>query len=231
MKRITIFIALLIVTSISMTAQTTVTGVIGIHSSSTSANASIQSGTTDLINLKPIQTFTGGIQVDQALDKRLIFSTGIHFKKKGFKISESTNVNVLGLSLGVGASAVTQLSYIEIPALLKLNVTTNPYIQPYLAAGPSISYATSGSLVTRANAILDFNVYSTDIDLTSKNYNRTQLGGTALAGALIPYGTGHWSVEMGYAHSFTDLVSDDFVVDAGGKHKGWTLSVGYGLRF
>lgn len=231
MKRLTTLFALLIATTISMTAQTTITGVIGIHSSSTTANANISSGTADLLNLKPITTFTGGIQIDQALDKRLSLSTGIHLRKKGFKVSESTSVNVIGLELGVGASAVTEINYIEVPVMLKLNLANSPYVQPYIAAGPSLSYATKGTLDARANAILDFNVYSTDLNLSSDDYNRTQLGGNAVGGVLIPYGAGHWTAEVGYSHSFTDLVSEDFLVDAGGQHSGWTFSVGYGMRF
>ena len=212
-------------------AQTTVTGMIGLHSSTTSANVALSESTGGLVNLKPIATFTGGVVVDQALDNRLSFSTGVHFRSKGFKILAGSSVGVLGLDLGVGVKATTQISYVEVPFMLKANLSNSERVQPYLGVGPSISYAASGTLRTSATAIFDFNVSNTDIDLTSDNYNRWQLGGQAVAGALIPYGQGHWMAEVGYSRSFTNLVSDDFLIDAGGRHSGLTFSVGYGMRF
>lgn len=212
-------------------AQTTVTGMIGVHSSMTSANISINEDDKGLLDLKPITTFTGGIVVDHTLDKRLSVSSGLYFRTKGFQVSEGTSVDVLGLDLGVGVKATTALSYIEVPLMLKANFSNSTSIIPYAGIGPSVSYATKGTLRTSATAILNFNVSETDINLASNNYNRWQLGGQAVAGAVIPYGEGHWSAEVGYSASFTDLVSDDFLIEAGGRHRGVTFSVGYGMSF
>ena len=231
MKKYTITAAIITCIMTISTAQTTVTGMIGIHSSTTSANISVDQTTGGILNQKSISSFTGGVVVDHALDKRLSVSTGVHFRNKGFKISGGTSVDVLGFDIGFGANATTRISYVEVPLLLKANISNTAVVQPYLGVGPSLSYATRGTLNTTATAIFDFNLSSTDINLASNNFNRWQLGGQAVAGALIPYGSGHWMTEVGYATSFTDLVSDDFLIDAGGKHSGWTVSVGYGMRF
>lgn len=212
-------------------AQTTVTGMIGAHTSTTSANISLNEGSNEILNLKPITTFTGGIVVDHALDKILSISSGLHFRSKGFKVFEGTNAGILGLDLGLGVKATTNISYLELPLMLKANLGNNTFIKPYVGIGPSVSYATSGTLQTSATALLDFNVSETDIDLTSNNYNRWQLGGQAVAGAMIPYGQGHWSAEVGYSASLTDLVSDNFLIKAGGRHRGLTFSIGYGMSF
>jgi len=226
MKKITILTVLVIsLLSTLSYSQTTVSIVAGVHSSSTSTNQN------KLITTKPITHITGGIIIDQSIDKWLSVSSGINFKKKGFQISEATSVDVLGMSLPVGAKATTTIDYVEIPVLLKLNLNTNSTIMPYAAIGPSLSYAISGQVDTRATAILDFNVMSTPLKLDSPDYNRTQVTGNALAGVYLPYGSGHWVAELGYSKSFTDLISEDYIIDAGGKHKGWTFNVGFGTRF
>lgn len=210
-------------------AQTTVTGMIGVHSSTTSANLSVGKGSA--LNLKPISTFTGGVTIDQALDSRLSFTSGLHFKRKGFEVLEGTSVDVLGLELGVGVRASTEINYMEVPFMLKAKLVDNAIVQPYIGAGPTVSYAMTGRIRTSASAIFDFNLTETEINLSSNNYNRWQLGGQAVAGAIFPYGQGHWMTEVGYSTSFTDLVSEDFLIDAGGRHRGWTFSIGYGMRF
>ena len=146
-------------------------------------------------------------------------------------IRDRTSVGVLGFDLGLGVKATTNISYLEVPLMLKANLSNSTYIKPYLGIGPSISYATGGTVQTSATALLDFNVSETDINLSSNNFNRWQLGGQVVAGAIVPYGQGHWMAEAGYSASFTDLVSDDFLVEAGGRHRGWTISAGYGMKF
>lgn len=220
----------IIITTLSY-GQTTVTGMIGVHSSKTSTNLALGTDAGALLASKPITSLTGGIIVDHSLDNLLSFSTGVLARRKGFKVSAGTGIDLLGIDLGIGASAVTQVQYVEVPLMLKAHLGNSKTVQPYIGAGPSVSYATSGSIDTRVNAILSFNVSSTPLELSSPNFNRWQLGGNAVAGVKVPYGTGHWMVEGGYNTSFTDLISDDFLIDAGGKHSGWTLSVGYGMTF
>ncbi len=230
MKKGLLISTMIIVATFSY-GQTTVTGMIGVHSSNTSTNLSLGSDAGALLSSKPITSLTGGIIVDHALDNLLSVSTGVLARRKGFIISEGTGIELIGIELGIGASAVTQVSYLEVPLMLKANLGNSRTIIPYIGVGPSVSYATSGSIDTRVNAILSFNVSSTPLELSSPNYNRWQLGGNAVAGIKVPYGTGHWMLEGGYSTSFTDLISDDFLIDADSKHSGWTFSVGYGMTF
>lgn len=230
MKKGLLITMMIIIATLSY-GQTTVTGMIGVHTSNTSTNLALGNDSGALLSSKPITGFTGGVIVDLALDNLLSISTGVLARRKGFKISEGTAIDLLGIDVGVGASAITQVDYLEVPLMLKANLGNGQRITPYIGVGPSVSYATTGSIDTRVSAILNFNVSSTPLELSSPNYNRWQLGGNAVAGVKVPYGTGHWMLEGGYNTSFTDLISDDFLIDAGGKHSGWTLSVGYGMTF
>ena len=136
------------------------------------------------------------------------------------------------MDLPIGAKVINTISYLEVPLMLKYNVTSLKGIEPYVGLGPSISYAREGTLDTKASAgFFDLNVTSTPLELASNDYNRTQVVGNVVGGVKIPYGVGNWLVEVGYSRSFTDLVSEDFIIDAGGKHTDLSFSVGYGISF
>ena len=102
---------------------------------------------------------------------------------------------------------------------------------PYIAAGPGLSYATSGAIKTKATAIIDFTVSNTPLNLDSDDFNRLGIDANINAGATFPYGRGEFLTEVSYAHSMTDFTSDDFIVDAGIRTKGISFSVGYGIKF
>lgn len=209
-------------------AQVEVAFITGIHSSNTTS----ESGLTDMTTLQPIQKLSAALLVEKFLDSKISAKTGVIYRKKGFKIEETMGVDVLGMSLPVGAMVSTELNYLDIPLELKYNFTGNPKIQPYISAGPVLSYALDGEIKTKARAaIFDINVNTTPLVLSSNDYNRVQFLGQINTGIKVPYGSGHWIAEAGYTSSFTNLVSEDFLVAAGGKHKGWSLNVGYGLRF
>ena len=230
MKKGLLITTMIIMATLSY-AQTAVTGMIGVHSSNTSNNLALGDDSGAFLSSKPITSLTGGIIVDHALDNNLSLSSGVLLRRKGFQVAEGVSFNLLGIDLGVGASAVTQVQYVEVPLMLKAHLGNSSAVQPYIGLGPSISYAAAGSIDTRANAIISFNVSSTPLELSSNNYNRWQLGGNAVAGVKVPYGSGHWMIEGGYNTSFTELISEDFLIDAGGKHNGWTLAVGFGKTF
>lgn len=228
MKKITVTTLLSILFLNINFAQIDVTFTTGIHSSTTTS----EGGLPDMLDLQPIQKITAGIQFEKMLGNKLSIKTGANFRKKGFKIDESIGTEILGMNLAVGAMVSTEIQYIDIPLELKFNFKSNSIIQPYFSAGPVLSYARKGEIKSIARAaIFDINVNSTPLQLSSADYNRLQVLGQINTGIKLPYGSGHWIAEAAYTKSFTNLVSDDYLVAAGGKHNGWSLNIGYGLRF
>ncbi len=207
-------------------AQITTEMKVGILNSHTSSSIS------NTLNLSPLTSVSAGLEMSYAMDEHLSIITGVNYNRHGFTTIQGTNVTVLGMGIPLGVKATTEINYLNMPALLKIDLPGTAKIEPYIAAGPSVAYATSGKLRTSATALLDFNVTNTDLVLNSPNYNRVQLWGNLRAGMKIPYSAnGHWTIEAGYIHSLTDLVSDNFILDAGGRHRALNLSVGYGFRF
>jgi hypothetical protein len=212
--------------AVCLQAQTHISVLTGMHVASTSNNVV----DSDLINIGSLTNWNIGILMDHNLDSDLMFRTGLKYKQKGFKISESTSVNVLGLQLPLGITLVNQINYIELPLQLKYQKNSIG-IQPYFSAGPSVAYATSASVKTRATAILDFGLTDSDLSLGSDDYNRWDILLNAQTGVSIPYGKGHFLAEIGYSHGLNSFTSDKFIIDTGLKNRDWSFSIGYGLRF
>jgi len=206
--------------------QTSVSVISGLYHSNTSSTLQ-----TDLINLESINRLNLGILVEQKLDPRLSVRSGIIHKQSGFQVRESMNIDVLGANIPLGVKAVAELNTLEIPVMLQYNFTTNSGLTPYISAGPSVSYALSGAVKTKATAILDFTVSNTELNLSSSDYNRFGVVGNITAGTKIPYGKGHFLTEVGYNRSFTNLTSESFMVDTGLRPKGFNINFGYGLSF
>ena len=194
-------------------------------------STNMDTGLPDMISTQALVKPTIGVAASYQLDKLISIGTGLNFNQKGFSVNQSTGIDVLGQKLPIGVKAVTEISYVEVPLQLKFNFGSNKVL-PYVAIGPVISYASKGNIRTKATALFDFNMSNTELNLSSEDYNRTQIHGALQGGVKIPYGNGgHWLVELGYQKSFTDLVSDQFTADLGGKHKGLNINIGYGLRF
>ncbi len=219
--------SLVLFASLELSSQTTVNVKTGIHSADVHADGL----SADFINLAPIKRFTTGIDVEQALDKHLSIKSGISYLQKGFQISEGMDLDIGGVSFPIGVKGVTEVHTVNVPVMLQYNYRGLNGITPYISVGPSISYATAGAIKTKASAILDFTLTNTPLNLDSADYNRLGIEGNIMAGAKFPYKSGHFLTELGYNHAVTDFTSDNFIVDAGIRTKGWTFNVGYGISF
>jgi len=213
--------------SLALTSQTTVNVITGIHSSRVQADGV----STDFLNIQPLNRITAGVLVDQPLDKYLSVRSGVIYKQKGFNISEGTDITIGGMGFPVGVKVATELNTINIPLMLKYDFKNTTGITPYIAAGTGLSYASSGTVRTKATAILDFTLSNTPLDLSSDVYNRWGIDGNITAGATIPYGKGHFLGEVAYSHGLTNFTSEDFIVDAGIITKGVSFNIGYGIKF
>lgn len=230
MKKITTLLGITLLGAASLAGQkNTLTFSAGFHNSNTKTNG----GSTEFLDIKPIASLGAALSWERKLDDKLSLETGLSYAQKGFQVGAGTDINVLGMELQLGAKALTKINYLTVPATLKLNIDIpKSYVTPYIGVGPSVSYALKGQLETKIQAaIFDLNVNTTELVLSSANYNRAQVNGQAIVGLDIVYGLGSLKIEAGYNHSFTDLISNDFVIDAGGKHHGWNLSIGYGMHF
>lgn len=218
-------IAAILAISNFCTAQIEVDLKLGVHSSNVT-NA------PELLEVHPLVNLNSAINLSYALDDKFSLVSGVEFKRKGFQINETTNMELLGLSVPLGAKVSTEVKYIEVPLMLKYNLSIAKGITPYFSAGPSLAYATKGNLRTKATALIDINVSNTEMNLASSDYNRTQVVGNALVGVKLPYNDkGHWLLEAGYSSSFKSLVSENFMIGSDIKHKAWSFNIGYGLSF
>jgi len=220
---------ILLASLLSINAQTSISFQTGFHSASTNFNGLSE---TLPITIDPILSLGAGITVEQALDPVLSLRTGIHYKRKGFSSRIGTDINLGDVAIPVGVKAVNTVNYIDIPLMLSYKPALKLRgIKPYVAAGPSIAYAHSGELRTKATAIIDFTVDRTPLNLNSDAYNRTEFMAQFAAGAEFPYRDGFISTELGYETALTDFTTDAMIVDAGTRHKGLNFKIGYGLRF
>src|SRR5690606_11147143 len=82
-------------------------------------------GFLDIIDpyIKPIAQYSAGIRYEHALSSHFALLTGAQYMSRGFGAREEFNIPVFGLDLPVGASLETRLNYIEIPVMVKYNVT------------------------------------------------------------------------------------------------------------
>ena len=218
---------LIIVSASLLQAQTSAYLVSGVHSSGVTASGL----STDIVDLRSINRFTGGIMIDQTLDKYLSISTGVIYKQKGFQIAESFGFDVANIPIPLGVKVATEINTINVPLMLKYKLQGLDGITPYIAAGPGLNYATSGSIKTKATAIIDFTLTNTPLNLASDDFNRIGIDANVAAGLTFPYGSGSFLAEVTYSRAMTDFTSDDSIVDAGLRTKGISLTVGYGVRF
>ena len=186
---------------------------------------------TEFIQLDPIYSFSGGLIVKHHLSDQIAVRSGLNYQKRGFSFTEGTSVDVFGIDIPLGVEVRNEINYLEVPLMLEYKIPVNSSIQPYIAGGLAFAYGMNGNLTTRAQTILDFNVTNTALNLSSNDYNRVDISTQLMAGVQIPSGNSHFLVELGYGQAINDFISDDFFLDAGGKHFGWQMNVGYGIRF
>lgn len=174
--------------------------------------------------VKPSAGPTGAIFLDIPLSDRVSLRPELAYVQKGFLVRDGFNFNVGGFNLPLGARIAYQSQDIEVPLLLKVNLTDGP-VQPYLLAGPAVSYAADGRIRTRATGL--FTTQPLDVDL---NYggllNRWDFSGVAGAGLALNVGAGKLFGEVRYEYGFTRQVQVP-VFNVNVRNRGVTVSVGY----
>lgn len=174
--------------------------------------------------LHPSAGPTGAIFLDIPLSDRVSFRPEAAYVQKGFVIRESLDINLGGFTLPLGARIAYQSKTIEVPLLLKINMTDGA-VQPYLIAGPAVSYAVDGRVRTRATALFTTQPY--DVDLNYGNMlNRWDVGAVGGLGLSMDMGAGKFFIEGRYTHGFTRQVQVP-IVNIDVRNRGIAASIGY----
>ena len=173
--------------------------------------------------------FVGGVFSDIALMNGFSFHPEVNFIQKGFVTEYETDFEMAGINIPLGASAQTNLNFIEAEPLFKYAVG-NENVKFYALAGPSIGYAINGKVTTRARALFDFNVTSTDLNLDNDMYNRIDIAGNVGVGTAIKAGTGEIFADVRYQHSFSSGLKDQ-ILNIDFRNSGVSANVGYAYHF
>lgn len=225
MKKLTSVIVLILFASASIMAQA-----VGIRIGVNANNIRIDGLSDQLIPDTDYKAgFTGGVFADVELQNGFVFHPELNFTQKGFITQYSTDLSMGGFDIPIGASLHTQINYAEAAPLFKYE-KGNDLASFYVLAGPSIGYATNGTARARASAIIDFNVYTTDIQMNSDYINRWDLAGNVGVGASVKAGSGKLFADVRYQHSFTSGIANQ-LFDIDFKNSGIQASAGYAYQF
>ncbi len=186
--------------------------------------------TTDALNaLTPDFQYINGPSIAGVLEygfsDNFAFQTELAYTRKGFKTNVGTDINLFNVPLPVGVTAESRFNYFEVPLLAKVKFG-DEVVHGYITAGPTFGYASSGRLVTRANALIEFKVSDTNINLDAINYERFEVGGSVGAGIGFNTSFGELFADARYTHGFTELY-DIPIVEEKIKNKGFALSIGF----
>lgn len=159
--------------------------------------------------------------------KNFSFQPEFTYATKGFAFDQDANVALFGIDLPLGARAESRFRYIEAPLLAKYAFGDGP-LRAYVAAGPTLGYATKGVVETRANVLIDLKVGETPINLDGNNFERFEVGATAGAGVEFQLPFAKLFADARYQHGFTE-VYDIPVVEEKVRHQGFNLNLGIAL--
>lgn len=179
-------------------------------------------------NVEGLTTPTFGLVAEIGINENFAFQPELLYTTKGFKVNEGTNVNLGGFPIPAGVTASTKINYLELPLLAKYKFG-NEGLKFNITAGPVLSYAANGQLVTRANLLVDISPIKTDIDLDALNYERLEVSASIGAGMTYETSNGEFFADARYIHGFSDLYNAP-VVDLNLKNRGIGVTVGYKMN-
>ncbi|PPK85746.1 outer membrane protein with beta-barrel domain [Neolewinella xylanilytica] len=208
------------------TAQTSI-GVYGAFGQSNVRSGDAFDGATD--QLDRIGTATFGVTAEIPVTAYFSLRPGLEYTSRGTAIGVSEGINLGGISLPVGARVKTRFDYVEAPLLIQLQIPTQSSIQPYVIAGPSLGYATSGRVAAAAKAVIELDLYSSSINLDAIRYDRFHVAAVGGVGANARLGEAtRLFVEARYQHGLSQPYDVPVIQDKVG-FQGW--NVGAGVSF
>lgn len=229
MKRTTILTTVFAFLTMTVFSQTISIGIKTGFTSNNIAKPEIIETIDVIPEFRNLEALNFGIVSEIGFNENFAFQPELNFTIKGFKLRESANINIYEMPLPLGVTAVSKFKYIEMPLLAKAKFGTGK-AQAYLVAGPTLGYATSGKLETRANILFEIDLFETPLDLNGIGYERFEVGGTVGGGVAFDTGGGQFFVDARYSHGFTQ-VYDIPVVREKVQNKSFGINAGYMIRF
>lgn len=163
--------------------------------------------------------------LEYSVNDNFALQTELAYTRKGFQTNVGTDINLFNVPLPVGVTAESRFSYLELPVLAKVKFG-NEIVKGYVMAGPSVGYATNGRLITRANALLEFKISDTDLNLDAINYERFEVGATVGAGVAFNTPVGQLFADARYNRGFTELYNIP-IVEEKIRNQGLAFNVGF----
>ena len=167
---------------------------------------------------------TGAIFLDIPLSDRVSFRPEFAYVQKGVAIKQKLDLNLGGFNLPLGATVAYQSQNLEIPLLFKFNLSEGA-VQPYLIAGPAVSYALDGRIRTRASALFTTQPFDVDVNYGGM-LSRWDVGAVGGLGLSMDAGAGKFFIEGRYTHGFTRQIQVP-VVNVNVRNRGVAFSLGY----
>ena len=145
------------------------------------------------------KAFHIGGYADIPLGNGMSFEPGLQYSQKGYVLKGDLAITALKF-IGVNASAKVESNYIDIPLLLKADLSKGLSIY----AGPQVSFLVHSDFHLNAG-ILGISLYNKKIDITS-DFNKTDLG---LSGGIGYQFSNGINMKAGYDYGLTRLDKND----------------------
>ncbi len=174
MKRIFITFVVVLISITVLKAQTSFGIQAGAINSSIKGEAmknlnSVVDLSNGIINTSSKIGITAGGYAHIPISKAISIEPGINYSQKGYTIEGDLKIDALKF-LGANARAKVNAHYIDIPVLLKAEVTKG--LTAF--AGPQFSYLIKNNLHVNAG-VLGISLYNNRLDITD-NFNRIDMG-------------------------------------------------------
>ncbi|HFA52228.1 MAG TPA: PorT family protein [Bacteroidetes bacterium] len=202
---------------------------LGIKTGVQAANVKVPGFISDINAIPDFRSITAvnvGVVSEIGFNEHFAVQPELNYTQKGFQIKEDFGLNLFDLPLPLGVTAISKFHYLEMPLLAKAKFG-NETANFYLLAGPTIGYAMSGNLITRARVLVEVDLFNTPINLDAVGYNRWEIGGMAGAGVSFNVGNGNQLfLDARYSHGFSQAY-DIPVVRERVRHNSVGVNVGF----
>ncbi len=221
-KQIFIFTLALSLFSTCLVAQVSLGFKAGLNYSKVSS--------TDFAGFSPnFKTIDGGMigaLAEVGITDQFSLQPEITYTTKGFKIKEGIDIKLFDFNIPLGVQAITKFKYLEIPLLAKYKFGDKA-VKAYVIAGPSVGYATKGTIKTKANFIVvDIPLNTSDINLNNNNIQRFDFSGVIGAGLDFTVGNGAIFIDARYVHGFSKM-DNLSIADLSVQNRSFGISLGY----
>ncbi len=236
----TILLAVIVLTTIQLNAQTFSVGPrLGINMASITHYSEQEAFTADYIQNGQLLTFHGGIVSNIAFTRNLSLQTEFLFSKKGHRLNyrkDTVELNIDGYQKYV-------LNYLEVPVLLKVSFGPDE-VKGFVNAGPYWGRWIGGKNKTKVDYIINGESepvdetnkidFDTDFEDLAYDANQSDFGLIIGGGFMYEAGPGNLLIDFRYTMSLRDINKwDDPNQQPEGykEHRNRVFSISFGYLF